>query len=75
MADACRLNAGVKQGYILSTLLFPLAIERLMWNITKEQKQGIQWYLTTNALEELDYGDDLGLLVQRFQDINQKVQI
>ena len=40
---------------------------------TQGKRQGLQWTLTS-ILEDLDYADDLGLLVSRYQDIQQKTE-
>lgn len=67
------VDTGVKQGCILSPMLFSLAVDWLMRNVTEGRRQGIQWTLTT-VLEDLDYADDLGLLSSRHQDIQQKTE-
>ncbi|KAK3517624.1 hypothetical protein QTP70_013436 [Hemibagrus guttatus] len=73
LTEPFNVHTGVKQGCILSPILFSLAIDWLMRSVTEGQRRGIQWTLTT-ALEDLDYADDLGLLAHRHQDIQQKTE-
>ena len=67
LTDTFKVNTGVKQGCILSPLLFSLAIDWVMRHVTQERRRGIQWSLTS-MLEDLDYADDLGLLSSKYQD-------
>ena len=55
------VETGVKQGYILSPLLFLIALDWVMKETTSHQRTGIRWKLTT-VLEDLDYADDICLL-------------
>ncbi len=65
------VETGVRQGCILSPILFSLVIDWLMRSVTRGKHQGIQWTLTS-LLEDLDYADDLGLLSHKHQEIQQK---
>ena len=71
LTEPFKVETGVRQGCILSPMLFSLAIDWLMRRVTQDKKQGIQWTLTS-VLEDLDYADDLGLLSSRHQDIQHK---
>ena len=73
MSEPFHVKTGVKQGCILSPMLFSLAIDWLMHGVTQDKKQGIQWTFTS-LLEDLDYADDLGLLSSRYIDAQQKTE-
>ena len=65
------IHTGVKQGCLLSPLLFTLCIDWVMKEITAGNKNGISWTLS-DMLEDLDFADDLALLSHRHQDIQSK---
>ena len=71
LSDTFQVKSGVRQGCILSPILFSLAIDWIMHKTLDGRRQGIQWTLTS-ILEDLDYADDLSLLASRHQDIQQK---
>lgn len=64
---------GVKQGCLLSPLLFILAMDGIMNELSSRRRRGIQWGLNAR-LESLEYADDVCLLAHRFTDINGKLQ-
>ena len=68
LTDPFMVETGVKQGCILSPLLFSIAIYWIMRRTTEGRRQGIQWTLTS-LLDDLDYDDDIRLLASRNQDI------
>ena len=65
------VDIGVKQGCILSPVLFSMTVDWLMRTVTHGRRQGIRWTLVT-VLEDLDYSDDIGLLSIKHQDAKQK---
>ena len=65
------IRTGVKQGCVLSPLLFSLCIDWLMKRATVNVKRGITWTLM-DTLEDLDFADDIVLLAHRHQDIQRK---
>jgi endonuclease/exonuclease/phosphatase family metal-dependent hydrolase len=73
LTEPFEVKTGVKQGCILSPILFSLAIDWIMCRTTVGRRQGIQWTLTS-MLDDLDYADDIGLLSSRNQDTQQKTQ-
>ncbi len=61
------VGSGVKQGCVLSPLLFLLVLDWVMRKVNSGGK-GIQWTLT-KRLEDIDFADDLCLLAQKGSDI------
>ena len=66
------VETGVKQGCLLSGLLFLLVIDWLMKRVTEMRSTGIEWVNDT-VLEDLDYADDLGLVSNNFNDTQEKM--
>ena len=71
LTEPFRVDTGVKQGFILSPVLFSMAMDWLMRTVTQGRCQGIQWTLMT-TLEDLHYADNIGLLSSKQQDAQQK---
>lgn len=65
------VKTGVRQGCMLSPMIFLLVVDWVMRQATKSGKTGIQWSLN-QFLEDLDFADDLCLLSQKHQHIQQK---
>ena len=65
------IRTGVKQGCVLSPLLFSLCTDWLMKRETVNVKRGITWTLM-DTLEDLDFADDIVLLAHRHQDIHRR---
>ncbi|CAH1253046.1 Hypp1070 [Branchiostoma lanceolatum] len=61
LTEPFNMTTGVRQGCLLSPLLFITALDWVMRETTKEGRTGIQWTLT-NMLDDLDFADDLALL-------------
>ena len=55
------VQSGVRQGCIISPILFLVAIGWITANTTADRPRGIQWTLFSQ-LEDLDFADDLALL-------------
>ena len=64
------VETGVKQGCLLSPLIFILAINWIMSN-TVGKRNGLQWTLTTQ-LHDLDFADDICLLAHKFTHMQEK---
>lgn len=58
------VKSGVRQGCILSPMLFLITIDWVMRQTTSDKARGIQWTLFSH-LEDLDFADDLVLLSSR----------
>jgi hypothetical protein len=71
LTDTFPIQTGVKQGCLLSPLLFSLCIDWLMRETTRNTKRGITWTFG-QTLEDLDFADDIVLLAHRYQDIQNK---
>ena len=74
LTDLIKINAGVKQGCIISPIIFSLAIDWIMRTVTDRKRQGLQSSLTS-TLEDLDYADYIGLLSNRHQNIWQNLTV
>lgn len=55
------VQSGVRQGCIISPILFLVTIDWITTNTTADRPRGIQWTLFSQ-LEDLDFADDLALL-------------
>ncbi|XP_071123117.1 uncharacterized protein [Mytilus edulis] len=59
--DWFEVQSGVRQGCIISPILFLVAIDLVMRKTTSDKKRGITWSMFT-TLEDLDFADDIALL-------------
>lgn len=64
---------GVKQGCVLSPLLFNIVLDSVLAK-TNIAERGIRWSLTTR-LEDLDYADDICFLSHTFNDMREKLKL
>jgi hypothetical protein len=60
--------SGVRQGCILSPLLFLVVLDEVLMNSLDVVKGGISWKLT-ETLEDLDYADDIVLLSHKRENL------
>lgn len=65
------VKSGVRQGCVMSGLLFIVAVDWVTSRATEDANRGIRWTLFTQ-LEDLDYADDLALLSHASSHIQQK---
>ena len=63
--------SGVRQGCVMSALLFNITVDWVMRQTTQDKKRGIRWNLFTN-LDDLDFADDLALLSHTHSHIQEK---
>ena len=69
--DFFLVETGVRQGCVLSGLLFIIAVDWIMRTSIKEKRLGIRWNFST-TLEDLDFADDIVLMSSRFNDLQNK---
>ncbi|KAI0209386.1 Secreted RxLR effector protein 78, partial [Lamellibrachia satsuma] len=72
VSEDFQIGTGVRQGCLLSPLLFLIAIDWTMKRST-EHRTGIQWNLFSQ-LEDLDFADDLALLSETHKHMQQKTE-
>jgi len=72
-SDPFPVESGVRQGCILSPILFLVAIDWVMRQTTSDRPRGIQWTLFSQ-LEDLDFADDLSLLSSKQEHLQQKTE-
>ena len=61
VTDWFSVRSGVRQGCVLSPMLFLVAIDWIMRKTIDNKRRGIRWTLTS-LLEDLDFADDLTLV-------------
>ena len=66
------VRTGVRQGCMLSPIIFLIVIDWIMRRTTSECDTGLQW--TTNRLEDLDFADDICLLSHNRHDAQTKLE-
>ena len=71
LTEEFEVKTGVRQGCMLSPMIFLLVVDWVMRQATKTGKTGIQWTLN-QSLEDLDFADDLCLMSQKNQHMQQK---
>ena len=67
------VKSGVRQGCMLSPMLFLITLDWVMNRVTQEERSGIQWTLT-ERLEELAFADDICLMAQSQSQMQRKLQ-
>jgi hypothetical protein len=66
------ITNGVRQGCIISPLIFILVMDDIIRRVTADKKRGIRWGLM-DTLEHLEYADDLCLLAHRFSHMQETI--
>ena len=66
------MESGVKQGCLLSGLLFVIVIDWLMKRTTEGRDTGVEW-VNGEILEDIDYADDLALPSEGYEDAQEKM--
>ena len=68
------VETGLKQGCMLSPLLFLIALDWVTKETTSHQRTGIRWKLTA-VLEGMDYADDICFLSSSGSHLSEKTAI
>ena len=72
LSDEFEISSGVRQGCLLSPLLFLVVLDWVTRTAYANSGKGIQWTLMSK-LEDLDFADDLALLTHRLRDMQDKI--
>ncbi|KAI8514967.1 hypothetical protein Bbelb_075580 [Branchiostoma belcheri] len=73
LTEPLNMTTGVRQGCLLSPLLFITALDWIMRETTEGGRTGIQWTLLS-MLDDLDFADDLALLSYSIGQMRGKMQ-
>lgn len=71
-SEEFHIQRGVRQGCVLSPLLFLLVLDSVMVQTNSEAREGIQWHLN-KRLHDLDYADDICLMSHSIGGIQEKI--
>ncbi|XP_024868629.1 uncharacterized protein LOC112452576, partial [Temnothorax curvispinosus] len=71
LGESIAINAGVKQGCVLSPFLFILVVDHILKSLERAPR-GVLWSFQ-KRLEDLDYADDICLLAHTFRDMQEKL--
>ena len=72
--DNFSVKSGVRQGCIISPILFNITLDYIMRQSTQNARHGIQWTMFSQ-LEELDYADNSALLSTNARHLQQKANV
>lgn len=74
LSDPINCQSGVRQGCLLSPLIFLIVLDEVLAETLDGQRTGVQWLLRSNEhLEDLDFADDIALLSTRRSDMQSKL--
>ena len=72
LSDPIKTSSGVRQGCILSPLLFLLVLDGVLRRALDGKKRGLTWRLT-ETLEDMEYADDICLVSLNHENMQKKL--
>ena len=73
LTESFPVKSGVRQGCILSPILFLVVIDWVMRKTTSDHPRGIQWTLFS-CLEDLDFADDLAVISAAHNHLQESIE-
>ena len=71
LSESFEMNTGVRQGCLLSLMIFIMVVDWITREVEDQRKTGIQWTPTTE-LHDLNYADDICLRSQKLHHMQTK---
>ncbi|CAH8865513.1 unnamed protein product [Trichobilharzia szidati] len=71
LTESFEVRTGVRQGCLLSPMIFLIAVDWIMRQTAGNEETGIKWTHTKN-LEDLDFADDICLISHKLEDMQAK---
>ncbi|XP_061710662.1 uncharacterized protein LOC133520309 [Cydia pomonella] len=73
LTESIDVTAGVKQGCLLSPLLFLMVLDDVKCRVTSRGRRGLPW-TSENDLEDIDFADDLCLIATTREQLQDKAE-
>ena len=72
LSDLTKTSSGVRQGCLLSPLLFLLVMDGVLRRALDGKKRGLTWRLQ-ESLEDVEYADDVCLVSHKYEHMYRKL--
>ena len=72
LSDSIKTSSGVRQGCLLSPLLFLLVMDGVLLTALDGKKRGLTWRLK-KSLEDMEYADDVCLVSHKYEHMQKKL--